>query len=63
MKIEPWVVIYCDAFKSFLKKRINDVCSVSAVSMILLIVVCLHYLMCNEQIGSDIENDVNIRVY
>ncbi len=37
--------------------------AVSAVSMILLIVVFAHPLFNVNKIGSDIENDVNVRVF
>ena len=53
-----------DAFKSLLRNGLMTFGSVSAVSMILLIVGVFVSLLFNvNKIGSDIENDVNVRVY
>ena len=53
-----------DAFKSLFRNGLMTFGSVSAVSMILLIVGVFVSLIFNvNKIGSDIENDVNVRVY
>ena len=53
-----------DAFKSLFRNGLMTFGSVSAVSMILLIVGVFVSLLFNvNKIGSDIENDVNVRVY
>ena len=53
-----------DAFKSLFRNGLLTFGSVSAVSMILLIVGVFVSLLFNvNKIGSDIENDVNVRVY
>ena len=53
-----------DAFKSLFRNGLMTFGSVSAVSMILLIVGVFVSLLFNViKIGSDIENDVNVRVY
>ena len=53
-----------DAFKSLFRNGLMTFGSVSAVSMILLIVgVFVSRLFNVNKIGSDIENDVNVRVY
>ncbi|WP_298728994.1 permease-like cell division protein FtsX [uncultured Granulicatella sp.] len=53
-----------DAFKSLFRNGLMTFGSISAVSMILLIVGVFVSLLFNvNKIGSDIENDVNVRVY
>ena len=53
-----------DALKSLFRNGLITFGSVSAVSMILLIVGVFVSLLFNvNKIGSDIENDVNVRVY
>ena len=53
-----------DAFKSLFRNGLMTFGSVSAVSMILLIVGVFVSLLFNvNKIGSDIENDVNVRIY
>lgn len=53
-----------DAFKSLFRNGLMTFGSVSAVSMILLIVGVFVSLLFNvNKIGSEIENDVNVRVY
>lgn len=53
-----------DAFKSLFRNGLMTFGSVSAVAMILLIVGVFVSLLFNvNKIGSDIENDVNVRVY
>ena len=53
-----------DAFKSLFRNGLMTFGAVSAVSMILLIVGVFVSLLFNvNKIGSDIENDVNVRVF
>jgi len=64
MKIRTMSRHIRDAFKSLFRNGLMTFGSVSAVSMILLIVGVFVSLLFNvNKIGSDIENDVNVRVY